>query len=157
MTPAEIISARKIRSIFDKKKSNIRYKKLENFTKWVKRFFTEYIRREKDIGKLELSSKIGRIIYLVKGPKMMHKGNLIKQKSRHTDEENDTPEDIEPMEVLFDTFDEPIPRKAPETRIQKKKKKKKQSKRERRDTERFDMKLKGKDIDSVQSKSKKSV
>ena len=63
MTPAEIIFVQKIRSVFNKlipirKKSNIRYKKLEiNFTKWVKMFFTECIRWGKDIGKLKLSSK----------------------------------------------------------------------------------------------------
>ena len=63
MTLAEIMSAWKIRSVFDKlipirKKLKIQYKKLEiNFTKWMKRFFTKCIRQEKDIGKLELLSK----------------------------------------------------------------------------------------------------
>ena len=34
---------------------------------------------------------------------------LESNKNRHIDEENDTPVDVEPMEVLFDTFDMPIP------------------------------------------------
>ena len=39
---------------------------------------------------------------------MVYKKHLNQTKSRHTDEENDTPY-VEPMEVLFDTFDVPIP------------------------------------------------
>ena len=62
--------------------------------------------------------RIGRMTYLVKGPKMVHKRHLNQTKSRHTHEENDTPVDVEPMEVLFDTFDVPIPQKAPETKMQ---------------------------------------
>ena len=61
--------------------------------------------------------RIGRMIYLVKGPKMALKKLLNQTKSRHTDEENDTPVDDEPMEVLFDTLDVPILQKA---KIQKK-------------------------------------
>ena len=32
---------------------------------------------------------------------MVHKRHLNQTKSRHTDEENNTPVDVEPMEVLF--------------------------------------------------------
>ena len=49
------------------------------------------------------------MIYLVKRPKMVHKSHLNKTKSNHIDEENDTPVDVEPMEVLFHTFDVPVP------------------------------------------------
>ena len=70
---------------------------------------------------------IDRLIYLVKGPKMMHKKHLNQTKSRHINEENDTPVDVEPMEFLFNTFDVPISRKALEI------------KRKRRDTERMNI------------------
>ena len=53
--------------------------------------------------------RIGRVIYLVKGPKMVHIRHLNQTKSRHTDKKNDTPVDVESMEVLFNTFDVPIP------------------------------------------------
>ena len=43
----------------------------------------------------------------------------LESKSRHIDEENFTPVNVEPMEVLFDTFDVPIPLKDPEAKIQK--------------------------------------
>ncbi len=51
---------------------------------------------EKDIG--TLVKRFGRMIYLVKGAKTAH---LNHTKSRHTDEENDIPVDVEPIEVLF--------------------------------------------------------
>ena len=35
---------------------------------------------------------------------MVHKRHLNQTKSRHIDEENDTPVDVEPMKVLFDIF-----------------------------------------------------
>ena len=76
--------------------------------------------------------RIGRMIYLVKGPKMVHKRCLNQTKSRHTDEENNTQVDVEPIEVLFDIFDVPIPQKAPEAKIQK-------SQKKRRYTERIDI------------------
>ena len=101
MTLAEIMFAqkKKDRSLTRwypiRKKLNIWYKKLViNFTKWVKRFFTECIRRRKDIGKLELWTKesVGWYI-LVKGSKIVHKRHLNQAKNRHIDEENDTPVD----------------------------------------------------------------
>ena len=56
---------------------------------------------------------------------MVHKRHLNQTKSWNTDEVNDTP--VEPMEVLFDTYYVPIPRKAPVAKVQ--------VKRKRRDTE----------------------
>ena len=44
---------------------------------------------------------IGKMIYLVKGPDIVHKRHLNQTKNRHIDEENDTPMVVEPMEVLF--------------------------------------------------------
>ena len=49
--------------------------------------------------------RIGRMIYLVKGLEMAHKRHLNQIKSRYIDEENNTPVDVEPIEVLFDTFE----------------------------------------------------
>ena len=70
-------------------------------------------------------------------------------KSRHANEENDTPVDIEPKEVLFNISDVPIPRKALETKIQKRQRGKEGIERE------LALNQKGKDIDSLQSKSKR--
>ena len=44
--------------------------------------------------------RIGRMIYLAKGPKMVHKKHLNQTKIRHIDEENDISVDVEPMEVF---------------------------------------------------------
>ena len=57
--------------------------------------------------------RIGKIIYLVKGPKLVPKCTWIKQK---VNEENDSPLDIEHVEILFVTFAVAIPQKAPETK-----------------------------------------
>ena len=78
-------------------------------------FFAEFIRRKKDIGKLELSSteSVGWFIWL-KDLKWYTKKQLYQRKSTQTNEVNDTPVDVEPMEILFDTFYMPIPQKAPE-------------------------------------------
>ena len=53
--------------------------------------------------------RFSRMTYLVKGLKMVHKRHLNQTKSRHTDEENDTPLDVKSMEVVFNPFDVPIP------------------------------------------------
>ena len=81
---------------------------------------------------------------------MVSKRHLNQTKSRLTDEVNNTPVDVEPMEKFFNTFDVPIPQKA-EAKIQKRQRGKEGILRESTLTQ------KGKDIDSVQSKSKKGV
>ena len=80
---------------------------------------------------------------------MVHKKYLNQTKSRHTDEMNDTPVDVEPMEVRFDTFNRPIPLKYLEAKIQKR-----QTGNERIQRGSI-LTRKGNDIDSEQSKSKK--
>ena len=49
----------------------------------------------------------------------MHKRHLNQTKSRYIDEKSDIPVDIEHIEVLFNTFDVPIPQKAPEAKKEK--------------------------------------
>ena len=73
---------------------------------------------------------------------MMHKRNLNETKSRDIDEVNDALVNVEPIEVLFEKFDVPIPRKDKNT-------KKTKIQRE------LKLNRKRKCIDSVQSKSKK--
>ena len=57
------------------------------------------------------------MIYLVKERKMVHKRHLNQIKSRHTGEGNDTPVNVEPMELISNTFYRSIPRKAPEPKV----------------------------------------
>ena len=61
MTSVDLIFAQKIRSVLDKLipiRKNIEHTvKNGEINKWVKSFFTECIKRGKDMGKLELSSK----------------------------------------------------------------------------------------------------
>ena len=81
--------------------------------------------------------------------RMVHKRNLKQTKSRYTEEVNNIPVDVEPMEILFDTFDVPIPRKASRAKIQKRQREKERIQRESTLTR------KGKDMDFVQNKFKK--
>ena len=91
--------------------------------------------------------RINMMIILVKRPKMDNKRRLNQTKSWHTDKENDTPVDGEPMEVLFDTFDEP--QIDPKGKIQKRQRGKEGIQR------RSTLNQKEKYIDPMQSKSKK--
>ena len=68
---------------------------------------------------------------------MVHKRRFNQTKSRPTDEENDTPGDVEPMEVLFDIFYVSIPWEAPAAKMQRR-----QSKKKIKDTERIDINTK---------------
>ena len=80
---------------------------------------------------------------------MVHKRHLNLIKSRHSNEENDIPLNVEPMEVLFDTFDMPIPWKDPKAKIQKRQRGKEGMQRESTSTQ--------KGNDTVQSKFKGGV
>lgn len=68
--------------------------------------------------------RIGKMVYLVKGPEMVHKRHYNQIKSRCSTEENTTLDEVEPMEVLFDTCNGPIHQKAPEIEVQKRVKEK---------------------------------
>ena len=92
------------------------------------------------------------MIYVVKGPKIVHKGHLNQTKSGNRDEENNITVDVEPMDVLFDRFDVPIHRKLPRQKYENDNIRGKEGiPRE------LTLTRKGKDIDSVQSKSKKRM
>ena len=110
MTPAKIMFAQKIRSVFDKQipnKEKVKYtvqqSKNEFYEVGKKVFYQMYQtgKRYWEVG--TIIKRIKRMIYLVKGLKMVHKRCLNPTKSRHIDEENDTP-----VDVLFDTFDVPL-------------------------------------------------
>ena len=62
------------------------------------------------------------MVYLVKGPKFVHKRYLNQIKKGHSNvEKNNHPEE-EPMDIMFDTFDMPVPQTSPEVRRQSKRK-----------------------------------
>ena len=60
------------------------------------------------------------MIYLVKGLKMVHKRHSNQRKSSHLNAENDALVDVDPMKVVFYTFEVLTPRKALERKIEKK-------------------------------------
>ena len=106
ITPTGIMFMRKIIPVFDKLISN--KKKVEHKVKKVWKWilwcgWKGFLPNVKGYWEAEIIVKwIGWMIYLVKGLKMVLKGAWIKKKKRrHTDEENDTPVDVEPKKVLL--------------------------------------------------------
>ena len=99
MTSTEMF-ARKIRSVFDKPILNMKevehtVQKLEKNYKEIQKVFYRMYQTGKIYWKAgTIVKRIGRMIYLLKGPKMVHKRHLNQTKSRHTDEEDDTPVDV---------------------------------------------------------------
>ena len=64
-------------------------------------------------------------IYIIKGPQFTHhKRHLNQIRKRLSDNaESGSPEETEVMDVIYDTFDVPIPQAVPEQRCLKKKRK----------------------------------
>ena len=112
MLQAEVIFARKITSVFGKLLPNQsksgHTKWLEYDSKWQKCFSTCF----KATSSWETGTgdkQIGIMIYIIKGAKHM---NQIKNRNSKSVENN--PREEDPMDVVFDTFEVPIPQSAPE-------------------------------------------
>ena len=116
MSPAELMFARKIRSVFDRllpEKKNESYKNsarqkstMQYFRPGDKVFFKIY-RGGKDFWEDGLITKrIGKMLYMVKGAKWEHKRHLNQLRKRFTEDLKD--KEV-PMEVFYDMFDVPTP------------------------------------------------
>ena len=108
MTPSEIMIARNIRLVFNKlifNKEKVKCMAQKTGNKFLgsrwKGFYQIYQMGKKYWEVRTIIKRICRMIYLVKGPKMIQVpfGHLTK--SKHTDKENAIPVDIESMEVLW--------------------------------------------------------
>ena len=57
-----------------------------------------------------IEKRIGNRIYIIKGPQFTHKRLLNRIRKRLSDDvDSDPPEEKEVMDVIYDTFDMPIP------------------------------------------------
>ena len=67
---------------------------------------------------------VGNMIYIIKGPQFTHKRHLNQIRKHLSHNANSgSPEEKEATDVIYDTFDMPIPQAAPEQRSLKRKNK----------------------------------
>ena len=70
-----------------------------------------------------IEKRIGNMIYIIKSPQFTHKRHLNPIRKRQSDDaDSGPPEEIEVMDVIYDTFDMPIPQVAMEQLRLKRKK-----------------------------------
>ena len=67
-----------------------------------------------------VDKQIENIIYIIKGPRFTHKRHLNQIRKRYSNTVENHPREEDPMDVMFDTFEVPIPQTATEQKIQKK-------------------------------------
>ena len=61
-----------------------------------------------------MEKRIGDIIYMIKGPQFTHKRHLNQIRKRLSDDaDSGPPKEKEVIDVIYDTFDTPIPQAAP--------------------------------------------
>ena len=118
-SPAELMFARKIRSIFDKllpcprKKPDKKYDNIKRYSTGQKIYFRNYRNGKSFWDDGTILKRIGRVVYTIKGPKFECKRHINQIRPRHTESIETTTEEI-PMEVFYDTFDISPPIRVPE-------------------------------------------
>ena len=61
-----------------------------------------------------IKRRVGNIIYRIKSPQFTHKRHLNQIRNRLSDDaDSGPPEEKEVIDVIYDTFDTPIPQAAP--------------------------------------------
>ena len=131
MSPAELMFARKIRSVFNrllpkKKRSYQNRMKQENmkyFRPGDKVFLKRYKNGKEFWQDGVITQRVGKMLYMVKSKKLIHKRHL-NQLRRFTEEISKDNE--EPMDLLYDLFDIPTP-PLPKTVVQKRTSKRKRT------------------------------
>ena len=132
MSPAELMFARKIRSVFNrllpkKKRSYQNRAKQENmkYFRLGDKVFLKSYKNGKEFWQDEvITQRVGKMLYMVKSKKLIHKRHLNQLRRRFTEEISKDNE--EPMEIFYDLFDIPTP-PLPETVVQKRTSKRKRT------------------------------
>ena len=126
--PAEVMFGRKIKSVFDKLLPNPNRQSPKNFiTKkrfkvGEKIFFKIYQNNKTFWESGVIDNQIGNMVYMVKGPRFIHKRQVNQLLRRYTfSNGNSSPEEV--MDMVFDTFELPIPTTIPEERRSQRKRK----------------------------------
>lgn len=70
-----------------------------------------------------IDRQIGNMIFMVQGPKFIHKRHVNQIRKRYESVVDRDPIEDDTMDVVFDTFDVPIPQSVPELKKHKRKRK----------------------------------
>lgn len=127
MSPAELMFARKIRPVFEKllpkqvKPPNTAVPK-KKYLPGEKVFFQVHKNNTTmwELGKVK--QRIGRMVYIIEGPKFTHKKHLNQIRKRITDDDRQPPVEQEVMDHIYDTFDLVTPQAAGQRRSSRKRK-----------------------------------
>ena len=129
LTPAEAMFARKVRPVYNKllpgqNKTKRRSEAAkQRFGIGEKGFFLMYQDNKTywEVGTVE--KRIGNVVYLVKGPRFVHKRHTNQIRKRYFDDVMNNPPEEETIDVMFDTFDLPKPEVVQEQRRSTRKRK----------------------------------
>ena len=123
VSPAEMIFARKIRSVFDKllpKQNKLRKTTLapkKGSTREKKIYFEKYQNNTSCWERGIIKKRIGDMVYIIEGPKYTHKRHQNQLQKRRLNDSNDVPQTKEePIHTIFDMFDLDPPHSTPEIR-----------------------------------------
>lgn len=124
MAPAELMFARKVKSVFDKllpgrnRIKNTMYTARKRYTPGEKVFFKCYRNNIEFWERGIVDKRIGDLIYIIKGPKNTHKRhqNQLKKCYVLEHEESIPDEEEDPIDVMYDIFQVEPPQSAPEPR-----------------------------------------
>ena len=125
MSPAEIMFARKIKSVFDKlipsKNKNMEKQKVDKkfYQPSENIYYKEYNNGKETWKEGVIDKRIGRLMYTIKHPKWNIKRHYNQIRKRYTSDISNRKE--EPMVVMYDLFEIPIPQIEPERRSSKRK------------------------------------
>ena len=131
MAPAEVMFTRNIKSVFDKLLPNQSKPGLSNkvtrkrFKIGEKVFFRIFQSNKSYWETGTVDKQIGNMIYIINGPRFTHKRHLNQIRKWYSNTVENNPLEENPMDIVFDMFEVPIPQTAPKQGTHKKKKKKK--------------------------------
>ena len=130
LPPAQIMFARKVRSVFEKllpkqtktKRNHFMAKK--NYVPGEKVYFKMF-KQNKTFWELgTIRQRVGNMVYIVEGPTFTHKRHLNQLRKRWSDDPDINPPEVEEtMDIIYDMFDLPSPQPTPQTRRSSRKRK----------------------------------
>ena len=125
MVPAEVMFARKIKSVFDNllpnqsKPGHTNKVTRKRFKISEKVFFRIFQSKKSNSETSTADKNIGKMIYIIKRPRLTHQRHRNKIRKRYLNTVENNPQAEDPLDVKFDTLEIPTPQTAPEQRRSK--------------------------------------
>lgn len=120
LSPAEIMFARKVTSVFDKllpkqtKQGPTSIVPRKKYSPGEKVFFKMFKNNTSFWEPGMIEKRIGIMVYIIQDTRFSHKRHLNQIRKRLLDDCNSTPQEEVVMDTIYDTFDIQIPQAAPE-------------------------------------------